>query len=77
LTGLLTPPAEMAQHRRQRAADRDRRSPAGGGSLGGTRVTFTFTLESAPRLERLVPPLLVPKLRRVNQTSFDRKATQL
>jgi carbon monoxide dehydrogenase subunit G len=44
---------------------------------GRTRVTFTFTLQSAPRVERLVVPLLAPRLRRANQTSLDRLAEQL
>ena len=42
-----------------------------------TRVTFTFTLVTAPRLERLFLPLMASKLRRVNQTSLDRLAEQL
>jgi carbon monoxide dehydrogenase subunit G len=42
-----------------------------------TRVTFTFTLQSAPRLEQLVLPLMAGKLRRVNQCSLDRLAEQL
>ena len=42
-----------------------------------TRVTFTFRLVSAPRLERIVLPLLTSKLRRANQTSLDRLAEQL
>lgn len=43
----------------------------------GTRVTFTFTLVSAPTLERLVLPLMAGTLRRANQTSLDRLAEQL
>jgi carbon monoxide dehydrogenase subunit G len=42
-----------------------------------TEVAFTFTLESAPRLEQLVLPLMSGKLRRANQTSLDRLAEQL
>lgn len=42
-----------------------------------TSVTFTFRLEAAPRYERLVLPLLAPKLRRANQISLDRLAQQL
>lgn len=44
---------------------------------GATKVTFTFRLERAPRLERLVLPLLAGKLRRANQTALDRLAEQL
>ena len=44
---------------------------------GRTRVDFTFTLVQAPGLERLVLPLLGPKLRRANQTSLDRLTEQL
>ena len=42
-----------------------------------TRVSFTFTLVTAPRLERLVLPLMAGMLRRANQTSLERLAEQL
>ena len=44
---------------------------------GRTRVTFTFTLVSAPPFERLLLPLMAGRLRRLNQTSMDRLAEQL
>ena len=44
---------------------------------GRTRVTFTFTLLSAPRLQRLVLPLMAGMLHKLNQTSLDRLAEQL
>lgn len=44
---------------------------------GRTDVTFTFRLERAPVWERPILPLLVPKLRRANQTALDRLAEQL
>ena len=44
---------------------------------GGTRVTFTFTLVSAPFAERLILPLLRPKLVRANERSLERLAEQL
>ena len=42
-----------------------------------THVTFTFALQSAPRLEQLLLPLMTGTLRRANQRSLDRLAEQL